>query len=117
MNLTESLLADIFFALGHPNRLRIIDALREGEICQCVLPDRLHLEQSNLSRHLKQLSKSGVIRSRKDGTRILLSISDPVIYELIDEIRLLLQTRLNLQLARLENDFDAPLQILEDSRQ
>lgn len=116
MRITESLLADIFSALGHPNRLRIIDALREGEICQCVLPDQLQIEQSNLSRHIKLLSTSGVIRTRKDGTRIMLSIADPVLYELIDEIKLLLSTRLNLQLTRLESDFDAPLRIADDSR-
>jgi DNA-binding transcriptional ArsR family regulator len=111
-----AILSDFFSALAHESRLRIVEELRNGELCQCELPERLGIEQSNLSRHIKILSSSGVLRTRRDGTRMMLSVSDPVLFGLIDEIKLLLHTRLNLQLTRLESDFDAPLRIADDSR-
>lgn len=115
MKQPEALLPDFFSALAHESRLRILDEMRDGELCQCELPGRLGIEQSNLSRHIKLLSRAGVVRTRRDGTRILLSIADPVLFALIDEIKLLLHNRLNLQLARLGSDFDATERILEDS--
>lgn len=112
----EALLPDFFSALAHESRLRILDELRIGELCQCELPERLGIEQSNLSRHIKILSTAGVVRTRRDGTRMLLSVSDPVLFGLIDEIKLLLHNRLNLQLAHLGSDFEVPVRGLDDSR-
>ncbi len=102
MKQRESLLPDFFSALGHPSRIRIIEELREGEICQCMLPELLDLEQSNLSRHIKILSMSGVISTRRDGVKILLSVSDPLVFELIDDVKSVLQSRLMLLHAELE---------------
>lgn len=79
------LLAELFSALGHPNRLKILAFLRDGEHCQCELPDVLQLEQSNVSRHVKTLVSAGVIRSRKDGTRTMLRIANPAILDLLDD--------------------------------
>jgi ArsR family transcriptional regulator len=79
------LLAELFSALGHSNRLKILAFLRDGEHCQCELPDVLQLEQSNISRHVKILVNAGVVRSRKDGTRTMLRIANPPILDLLDD--------------------------------
>lgn len=80
----DELIAELFSALAHPNRLRIVEYLRAGERCQCELPDFLQAEQSNISRHVKILVAAGVLRQRKDGIKIMLSVRDPEIFKLID---------------------------------
>jgi len=44
-------------ALGDPTRVRIIAALRNGELCVCELVDALDISQSSLSSHLQIVAK------------------------------------------------------------
>ncbi|MCB2205134.1 metalloregulator ArsR/SmtB family transcription factor [bacterium] len=81
----HDLLAEMFTALGHPNRLRIVAFLTDGERCQCELPDVLQLEQSNISRHVKVLVSAGVLRARKDGIRTMLRVSNPAVFDLLND--------------------------------
>lgn len=53
-------------ALSDRTRLRIISALKGGELCVCQVVELLGLAPSTISRHLHVLSASGLIRSRKD---------------------------------------------------
>ncbi len=76
--------AQAFAALGHPNRLRIVELLRAGERCNCEIQPALGLEQSNLSRHVKVLLDAGIILGRRDGIKHLLRIADERIFDLID---------------------------------
>lgn len=59
--------AKVFKALCDEKRLRILDLLRGGEKCACVLLERLDLGQSGLSYHMKILVESGVVESRQEG--------------------------------------------------
>ncbi len=59
--------AKIFKALCDPNRLDILDLLRSGEKCACVLLEQLKLTQSGLSYHMKILCESGLVASRQEG--------------------------------------------------
>ena len=54
-------------SLSDPNRVRIVEALREGELCVCELCDALGLSQSTLSTHLQVIRSAGIVRSRKEG--------------------------------------------------
>ena len=54
-------------ALADENRLRIVEALREGERCVCELQASLELSQSLLSHHLGVLRQAGIVRSRRAG--------------------------------------------------
>lgn len=56
-----------FSALGDGNRLRIVLALRQGELCVCQIVTLLELANSTVSRHLQILRESGVIESYKQG--------------------------------------------------
>jgi len=53
-------------ALGEPNRLRIFAALMTGDSCNCELQASLDLPANLLSHHLRVLSKTGLIHSRRD---------------------------------------------------
>ncbi len=59
--------AKIFKALCDPKRLAILEQLRSGEKCACVLQEPMDLTQSGLSYHMKILCDSGIGISRQEG--------------------------------------------------
>lgn len=59
--------AKIFKALCDEKRLLILELLRSGEKCACVLIDKMNIGQSALSYHMKILCESGIVSSRQDG--------------------------------------------------
>ena len=66
--------ARVFKAFCDENRLRILELLRSGEKCACVLLSDLHITQSTLSHHMKILCDSGVVQGRKEGKWVHYSI-------------------------------------------
>lgn len=59
--------AKCFKALCDPKRLAILEQLRSGEKCACVLQEPMDLTQSGLSYHMKILCDSGLVVSRQEG--------------------------------------------------
>ena len=59
--------AKVFKALCDPKRLAILEQLRSGEKCACVLLEPMELTQSGLSYHMKILCDSGLVTSRQEG--------------------------------------------------
>lgn len=59
--------AKVFKALCDERRLAILELLRGGEKCACVLVDQLQMGQSALSYHMKILCESGIVASRQEG--------------------------------------------------
>ena len=59
--------ARVFKAFCDENRLMILELLRSGEKCACVLLEKLAIGQSTLSYHTKILSESGIVDSRQEG--------------------------------------------------
>ena len=59
--------ARVFKALCDPKRLAILEQLRSGEKCACVLLEPMDLTQSGLSYHMKILCDSGLVVSRQEG--------------------------------------------------
>lgn len=62
-------------ALADENRLRIVDALRDGERCVCVLQDQVGVSQSLLSHHLRVLRGAGLVVDRKEGRWVHYSLA------------------------------------------
>ncbi|MBZ5523553.1 MAG: metalloregulator ArsR/SmtB family transcription factor [Acidobacteriia bacterium] len=79
--------AEFFKALGHPLRIRIIDALRDGEIGVNDLCALLEVEQSTLSQQLAQLRGRNIVAGRKEGQNVYYSIRDAAIFRLLDAAR------------------------------
>ena len=67
----------IFKALCDEKRLSILELLKGGEKCACVLMEELNIAQSALSYHMKILCESGIVTSRQEGkwTRYTISKS------------------------------------------
>ncbi len=59
--------AKVFKALCDPKRLAILEQLRGGEKCACVLQEPMELTQSGLSYHMKILCDSGLVTGRQEG--------------------------------------------------
>lgn len=68
--------AKVFKALCDPKRLAILEQLRSGEKCACVLQEPLDLTQSGLSYHMKILCDSGIVSSRQEGKWTHYRLSD-----------------------------------------
>ena len=71
--------AIVFKAFCDESRLRIIELIKKGETCSCVLLEDLTISQSTLSHHMKILSESGIVISRIDGKRTMYRISEEAI--------------------------------------
>lgn len=68
--------ASIFKAFSVPIRLEILNLLKNGEECACVLLETLHLTQSGLSYHMKILVESGIVTARQEGKWVYYTISE-----------------------------------------
>lgn len=75
-------IADRFKALGEPMRLRLLNALREGEASVGELAERIGGGQANVSKHLQVLHQQGYVARRKEGTTSWYSITDPQVFTL-----------------------------------
>lgn len=88
--------AKVFKAFCDENRLHILELLRSGEKCACVLLDSLHITQSTLSHHMKILCDAGVVQGRKEGKWVYYSIDPQGIDRAIDLLKqqLILDTQI-----------------------
>lgn len=66
--------ARMFKALDDEKRLQILDMIRGGEKCACVILEDMQISQSTLSHHMKILCESGIVHGRKDGKWVHYSI-------------------------------------------
>ncbi len=76
MAITLEQQADVFKALCDVRRLRILEALRDGEECACNLAEQLDMPQSTFSYHMKVLCDSGIVANRQDGKWTHYSLCD-----------------------------------------
>lgn len=61
-------------SLGAPSRFRIALCLLEGDRCVGDLATAIGLSQSCTTRHVQALERNGVVRSRRDGKRVLVAL-------------------------------------------
>jgi DNA-binding transcriptional ArsR family regulator len=86
--------AEILKALAQPTRLKILELLRNGERCICEIVPALNGEQSNISRHISLMQKSHLVTTRKDGVRVMVKVRDPRIFEILDDVSLMLKKQM-----------------------
>lgn len=79
--------AEFFKALAHPLRIRMLDALRGGEVSVNELCVRLGAEQTTVSQQLGVLRNRNIVIGRKDGSSVYYSVHDPAIFRLLDVAR------------------------------
>ncbi|MGQ9872868.1 ArsR/SmtB family transcription factor [Leptodesmis sp.] len=90
ISLPSELIVAGFHALAEPLRVKVLELLRENELCVCDLCEALDVAQSKLSFHLKTLRDAQLVRSRQQGRWIYYSLNLPqfvVLEQYLSEFR------------------------------
>lgn len=77
----KMILIQILKALSDETRLRILNLLRQGELCVCELEMLLDINQSNVSRHLNRLANAKIINSDKRAQYVYYKINENTLKE------------------------------------
>ncbi|KUO40534.1 MAG: hypothetical protein APZ16_04940 [Candidatus Hadarchaeum yellowstonense] len=70
-------------------RLEILQLLREGEKCVRDMLERINQEQSLVSHHLQEMRKCGLVKTRREGKKVIYSLADDSIVKLLDDVELI----------------------------
>ena len=70
-------LDEFFAALADRTRLRLLNLMRDGEVCVCFFADTLGTNNPKISRHLAYLKRAGLVSGRRDGKWIHYSLKEP----------------------------------------
>lgn len=81
---TVASMHDVFRALANEDRLRLLEALRDGEFCGCELMVILDAPQSTVATHLRKLREAGLVKSRKKGKWNYYRIADTAVMDVLD---------------------------------
>jgi DNA-binding transcriptional ArsR family regulator len=86
--------AELFKALAHPHRVRVLEILAEGERTVSDLVREVGIEASHLSQQLAVLRRAGVVTTRKEGTSVIYALRDETVAELLAVAKRFLLTSL-----------------------
>lgn len=71
-------IVQLFKALSDETRIRILNLLKNGELCVCDIEKILNIQQSNASRHLNKLKWAGIIVSEKKSQWVYYRFNDDI---------------------------------------
>jgi DNA-binding transcriptional ArsR family regulator len=97
------LIAERFKVLSEPARLRLLNAMRDGEKTVTELMEATGLGQANVSKHLQLLHFMGFVTRRKSGLFVYYGLADEDVFALCD----LMCGRLQAQESARRSVFDA----------
>ena len=69
--------ADFFSALADRTRLRLLNLMRDDEVCVCFFVEILKTNQPKISRHLAYLRRAGIVDARREGPWMHYRIINP----------------------------------------
>ena len=75
--------AELFKALAHPARIRVLELLADGEHTVGEMQPVVGLESSHLSQQLAVLRRARLVTTRKEGSAVVYAIKDPALVELL----------------------------------
>ena len=70
-------LDEFFAALADRTRLRLLNLMRDGEVCVCFFAETLGTNNPKVSRHLAYLKRAGLVSGRREGKWIHYSLNPP----------------------------------------
>jgi rhodanese-related sulfurtransferase len=80
-------LASVAQALGNGRRAEIVDVLAQGERSVEQLAGEISQSVANTSQHLHVLARAGLVRSRREGTRVFYRLASDRVAELWAAVR------------------------------
>jgi len=75
--------AELFKALAHPARIRVLELLAGGERTVGEMQPLIGLESSHLSQQLGVLRRARLVTTRKEGAAVVYAIKDPLLVDLL----------------------------------
>ena len=82
--------AELFKALAHPARVRVLEVLVDGERSVGELQPLIGIELSHLSQQLGVLRRAGLVTARKERSSVFYALRDPLVGELLSVAKQLL---------------------------
>jgi rhodanese-related sulfurtransferase len=80
-------LASVASALGSGRRAEMVDLLAQGERSVDEIAHEIDQSVANTSQHLQVLARSGLVRSRREGTRVIYRLASDRVGELWAAVR------------------------------
>src|SRR5262245_25301506 len=75
--------AELFKALAHPARVRVLEILVDGERAVGELQPIVGIELSHLSQQLGVLRRAGLVTTRRERSSVFYALRDPLVAELL----------------------------------
>lgn len=75
------MIVNILKTLSDVNRMRVLNLLKDGELCVCEIEYIMEVNQSNLSRHLKNMTQVGLITPYRKNKYVYYSINSDFLEE------------------------------------
>ena len=91
-------LAEYFKVFSEPNRLAVMEALRNGPLNVTAVVDKTGLSQALVSKHLKLLTIAGVVQRRPQGSLVFYEVNDKAVFKLVAQAEKLMLTSRRQQL-------------------
>ena len=79
--------ASVAQALSSGRRVEIVDVLAQGERSVDEVAHEISQSSANTSQHLQVLARAGLVRTRRDGTRVFYRLADDRVAELWSAVR------------------------------
>jgi ArsR family transcriptional regulator, arsenate/arsenite/antimonite-responsive transcriptional repressor len=77
-NETNGFNTELFFsALADKTRLRLLNLMRDGEVCVCFFAETLGTNNPKISRHLSYLKRADLVSGRREGKWMHYRINEP----------------------------------------
>ncbi len=80
-------MSEVLKALAHPMRLEIVAGLAKDECNVSQIQQKLGLPQSTISQHLRILRSGGVIKGRREGTKVCYAIINDGAKQIIEMVK------------------------------
>ena len=79
--------AEVCKAMANPTRLKVLNALQQGEQPVQMLAKSLKVRKANLSQHLAILRQRGIVATRREGLNIYYRCANPKMLQACDMLR------------------------------
>lgn len=95
--------AELFRALAHPTRIRVLELLVDGEHAVGAMAELLNLDLPPLSQQLAVLRNAHIVTTRREGSMVFYRLTDPRMSQLLVTAKQLLATELRTGLQLLDS--------------
>ncbi len=79
--------SNVLRAIAHPVRLQVLCWVAEGEKTVGELTQACGISQSSMSQFLDRMTQEGVVRPRREGTRVYYSLQDSRLLKVLKTLK------------------------------